>query len=186
MSGIRRSNWLVPTPKSYVKTVLAKIGTSGGAGWRPYSATLWPGHALADWAITNLLPSENWLLNYQYSESAAPIHAAMLLRCETALTTRLAQLRRSTCADAHCARRRDRPRRNKRRPSAHQLCFVCSCSLYLASSFTLDAAQSSGSGSRISISFARARGNTVGQGRRTATGGEGGNRRQKGGERRRQ
>lgn len=68
MSGIRRSNWLVPTPKAYVGKVLKSIGTSGGAGSRPYSATLWPGHALADWAISNLLPSENWLLNYQYSE----------------------------------------------------------------------------------------------------------------------
>lgn len=68
MSKVRRASWMIPTPKQYVSRVLQKVNCKGGAGARPYSATLWPGHAVVDWVISNLLPSENWLLNYSYGE----------------------------------------------------------------------------------------------------------------------
>ncbi|CEH11754.1 3-ketoacyl-reductase [Ceraceosorus bombacis] len=69
MSKIRKSSFLVPTPKQYVSSVLSKVGNSGGAGGRPFSATLWPAHAMVDWALANLLPSEGWLLDYSFGQS---------------------------------------------------------------------------------------------------------------------
>ena len=52
MSKIRRSSWTCPTPKSYVKCVLARCGHS-------HFSTLYPGHALIISAIS-LIP--DWIL----------------------------------------------------------------------------------------------------------------------------
>lgn len=84
MSKVRRASWMIPTPKQYVSRVLQKVNCKGGAGARPYSATLWPGHAVVDWVISNLLPSENWLLNYSYGESSSS-DAAFMSICKLTL-----------------------------------------------------------------------------------------------------
>ncbi len=56
MSKIRRSSAMVPTPKAYVAKALASIGKSGGAIGRAHTNTPWSMHALADWAISYLVP----------------------------------------------------------------------------------------------------------------------------------
>lgn len=48
MSKIRRASWTCPTPRDYVRTVLARCGNG-------FFSTLFPGHALVI-AATNLLP----------------------------------------------------------------------------------------------------------------------------------
>ncbi|OZJ05259.1 hypothetical protein BZG36_01947 [Bifiguratus adelaidae] len=60
MSKIRRPTWLIPMPKPYVKSVLNKIGVSGGAAI-PFGSTPYSGHALANWAIDNLFGIKFWV-----------------------------------------------------------------------------------------------------------------------------
>jgi len=59
MSKIRRSSWTIPMPRPYVKSVLSKIGVSGGADI-PFGSTPYPSHAILDWAFNTLLPK--WFL----------------------------------------------------------------------------------------------------------------------------
>jgi 17beta-estradiol 17-dehydrogenase / very-long-chain 3-oxoacyl-CoA reductase len=61
MSKIRRSSWLIPYPKPYVKSVLSKIGVPGGASHIPYSSNVYPSHALANWLVTNTFSSSFWV-----------------------------------------------------------------------------------------------------------------------------
>jgi len=53
MSNIRRTSALVPTPASYVRACLSKIGFSGGAALtdRPGTLTAFWSHAVIDYAI---------------------------------------------------------------------------------------------------------------------------------------
>ncbi|KAF7307155.1 Very-long-chain 3-oxoacyl-CoA reductase [Mycena indigotica] len=53
LSKIRHSSLLVPTPKSYVRSVLTKIGLACGAAYsgRPETSTPYWSHALLDWLI---------------------------------------------------------------------------------------------------------------------------------------
>lgn len=58
MSKIRKSSWSVPTPKQYVAQVLAKIGRNGSAyqeDRRGREMTIWPQHALVEWAVRELM-----------------------------------------------------------------------------------------------------------------------------------
>ena len=62
MSKIRRSSALVPTPRAFVKSVLGKIGRTGGAqGWT-YTSTPYWSHAMMQWGINVLVGSGNKLL----------------------------------------------------------------------------------------------------------------------------
>ena len=61
MSKIRRSSWLIPHPKPYVKSVLSKIGVPGGASDVPYSSSVYPSHALANWIMTNTFNLSFWV-----------------------------------------------------------------------------------------------------------------------------
>ncbi|CAI2169038.1 101_t:CDS:2 [Funneliformis geosporum] len=63
MSKIRKSSWLVPQPKPCVKSILSKIGVSGGASNVPYSSCVYPSHALANWLITNTFNQSFWVNN---------------------------------------------------------------------------------------------------------------------------
>lgn len=69
MSKIRKSSALVPTPKSYVRSVLAKIGLPCGALFtgRPFVSTPYWSHALLDW----------FLVCHNYSEAK---HALILIQ----------------------------------------------------------------------------------------------------------
>ncbi|KAF9917097.1 hypothetical protein BX616_001957 [Lobosporangium transversale] len=60
MSKIRRASMLIPMPKPYVQSVLAKIGTSGGAS-TPYTMTPYYSHAIANWAIDHLFSRGFWV-----------------------------------------------------------------------------------------------------------------------------
>ncbi|KAI9288531.1 hypothetical protein BC943DRAFT_341824 [Umbelopsis sp. AD052] len=53
MSKIRRPTFMIPMPKPYVASVLAKIGVAGGSSV-PFSSTPYLGHALFAWVIENL------------------------------------------------------------------------------------------------------------------------------------
>jgi 17beta-estradiol 17-dehydrogenase / very-long-chain 3-oxoacyl-CoA reductase len=55
MSKIRRTSLLIPNPRNFVKTVLAKIGRSGGAQSMAYTSTPYWGHALMHWWVENTI-----------------------------------------------------------------------------------------------------------------------------------
>ena len=55
MSKIRKSSFLVPTPKDYVKSVLTSCGND-------ISSTPYPSHRLLDW-LSDFVPSR-LLINY--------------------------------------------------------------------------------------------------------------------------
>ncbi|KAI9844450.1 MAG: hypothetical protein M1838_002186 [Thelocarpon superellum] len=53
MSKIRRPSALVPNPRNFVKTVLAKIGCSGGAQDLAHTSTPYWSHALVHWFLAS-------------------------------------------------------------------------------------------------------------------------------------
>jgi 17beta-estradiol 17-dehydrogenase / very-long-chain 3-oxoacyl-CoA reductase len=62
MSKIRRSSMLVPTPRAFVKSVLGKVGRTGGAqGWA-YTSTPYWSHAVMQWAVAAFVSPGNGLL----------------------------------------------------------------------------------------------------------------------------
>lgn len=69
MSKIRKSSSIVPTPRQYVQKVLSKIGRSGGAVGRPFTMTIWPMHALIDWALETFVGNQKWFFRYNYGEN---------------------------------------------------------------------------------------------------------------------
>lgn len=60
MSKIRRPTFLIPLPKPYVASVLAKIGVPCGANV-PYTSTAYPSHGIANWLISNTLSTKFWI-----------------------------------------------------------------------------------------------------------------------------
>ncbi|UZJ56285.1 hypothetical protein CBS101457_005605 [Exobasidium rhododendri] len=68
MSKIRKSSSMIPTPRQYVQQALKKIGRGGGAFGRPYTMTVWPMHALVDWAVQTFVPSQKWFLQYNHDQ----------------------------------------------------------------------------------------------------------------------
>ena len=60
MSKIRRPTFLIPLPKPYVASVLAKIGVPCGANV-PYTSTPYPSQAIANWLISNTLGTKFWI-----------------------------------------------------------------------------------------------------------------------------
>ncbi len=65
MSKIRRSSMLVPTPRAFVRSVLGKLGRTGGAqGWA-YTSTPYWSHAVMQWAVAAFVsPGNRLLLGY--------------------------------------------------------------------------------------------------------------------------
>ncbi|CAG8470307.1 6268_t:CDS:2 [Paraglomus brasilianum] len=59
MSKIRRSNFLTPYPKPYVRAVLSKIGVPCGSEY-PYTSASYPSHGLANWLIANAFSWSWW------------------------------------------------------------------------------------------------------------------------------
>ena len=59
MSKIRRSSLLVPTPKQFVRTALAKIGRSGGAQGILATSTPYWAHGVMHWAIASFVGTMN-------------------------------------------------------------------------------------------------------------------------------
>jgi 17beta-estradiol 17-dehydrogenase / very-long-chain 3-oxoacyl-CoA reductase len=55
MSKVRRTSLFIPNPRTYVKSVLGKIGRSGGSQNATYSSTPFWGHAVMQWAIENTI-----------------------------------------------------------------------------------------------------------------------------------
>ncbi|KAI1292474.1 hypothetical protein EDD11_008724 [Mortierella claussenii] len=60
MSKIRRASMLIPLPKPYVRSVLGKLGISGGAS-TPHTSTPFYSHAVANWAIDNIFGRGFWV-----------------------------------------------------------------------------------------------------------------------------
>lgn len=65
MSKIRRSSVFVPSPRAFVKSVLTKIGRTGGAqGWT-YTSTPYWSHAIIQWSVAAFVgPANKYLLAY--------------------------------------------------------------------------------------------------------------------------
>lgn len=53
MSKIRNTSLLIPSPKNFVKSVLSKIGRSGGAQNMAYTSTPYWGHGIMQWWLEN-------------------------------------------------------------------------------------------------------------------------------------
>lgn len=68
MSKIRKSTSTIPLPRPYVQRVLSKIGRSGGAINRPYTMTVWPMHAIIDWAVQTFIGNKKWFLTFNHGE----------------------------------------------------------------------------------------------------------------------
>lgn len=62
MSKIRRSSFLVPTPKQFVKAALGKIGRSGGAQGILGTSTPYWAHGIMHWAIATFVGTMNWVV----------------------------------------------------------------------------------------------------------------------------
>jgi 17beta-estradiol 17-dehydrogenase / very-long-chain 3-oxoacyl-CoA reductase len=56
MSKIRKTSFLVPSPKAFVRAALGKIGLRAGSQDIAYTCTPWWSHALMQWVINNLAP----------------------------------------------------------------------------------------------------------------------------------
>jgi len=62
MSKIRKPSAFIPSPRAFVKSVLGKIGRTGGAqGWA-YTSTPYWSHALLQWAVAAFVGPGNKLL----------------------------------------------------------------------------------------------------------------------------
>lgn len=61
LSGIRRTSLSVPSPSSYVRTVLSHVGQSGGAVAQPCISNPHPVHAVMQWAIDHLFTRAFWI-----------------------------------------------------------------------------------------------------------------------------
>lgn len=53
MSKIRKTSMMIPSPRTFVKSVLGKVGRSGGAQNMAYTSTPFWGHALMQWWLEN-------------------------------------------------------------------------------------------------------------------------------------
>ena len=62
MSKIRKPSLLVPSPRSFVKAVLERIGRSGGAQGRAFTSTPYWSHALMHWALATFVGLGNKLV----------------------------------------------------------------------------------------------------------------------------
>lgn len=62
MSKIRKSSAFVPSPRQYVKSVLAKVGRTGGAQGFLYSSTPYWSHAVMQWVVIRVVGVHNWAL----------------------------------------------------------------------------------------------------------------------------
>jgi 17beta-estradiol 17-dehydrogenase / very-long-chain 3-oxoacyl-CoA reductase len=57
MSKIRKTSLFVPSPRTFVKSVLGKVGRAGGAQKVAYTSTPFWGHAIMQWWLENTLGS---------------------------------------------------------------------------------------------------------------------------------
>lgn len=62
MSKIRRASSLVPSPRTFVKAVLGKIGGSGGSQGFAYSSSPYWSHGLMAWGLINFLGTMNGIV----------------------------------------------------------------------------------------------------------------------------
>ena len=69
MSKIRRASLIVPTPRTYVRAALSKIGVPGGALGKPYTSTPYWVHSIGDAVLTGL----NWPSFYMTITLSEPI-----------------------------------------------------------------------------------------------------------------
>lgn len=102
MSKIRKSSSIIPTPRQYVQKVLSKIGRSGGAVSRPYTMTIWPMHAIIDWALQAFVGNQKWSFRYNYGENnrvrlcfARSLSLLLLMTLDMSLATRKRALKKA-------------------------------------------------------------------------------------------
>ena len=62
MSKIRKPSWMVPSARSFVKAVLARLGCTGGAqGWGWTSTPYWT-HAVMQWVLMTFVGTSNQIV----------------------------------------------------------------------------------------------------------------------------
>lgn len=65
MSKIRRSSAAIPNPRVFVRSVLAKVGRSGGAQGLAYTSTPYWAHGLMQWGLTATVGlTGSWVVGY--------------------------------------------------------------------------------------------------------------------------
>ena len=82
MSKIRRPSMLIPTPKAFVTSALAKISRSGGAQGVAYTTTPYWSHALMQWAIATFVGTSSELVVNQNKGSHEAIRKRALKKAE--------------------------------------------------------------------------------------------------------
>lgn len=80
MSKVRRPSALVPMPKAFVRSALARIGLASGALGRPFTLTPYPAHAWLDWATEHVVP--RWIL-LRKAYGTCPHSLPHTSRCES-------------------------------------------------------------------------------------------------------
>lgn len=60
LAKITRESWLIPSPRTYVKSVLRHIGMQGGAS-TPHTLSAFHSHAIVNWLIDNLFTVNFWV-----------------------------------------------------------------------------------------------------------------------------
>lgn len=82
MSKIRRTSATTPNPRQFVKTVLAKIGRSGGAQGRAYTSTPYWSHALMHWWLENTVGTSGGFITQQNGQLHENIRRRALKKAE--------------------------------------------------------------------------------------------------------
>ena len=82
MSKIRRSNYMYPTEKQFVRSTLAKVGNQGGSVGYAYSGTPWWSHALFAWVLLTFGGTYGSFLLGQNLQNHKSIRARALKKAE--------------------------------------------------------------------------------------------------------
>ncbi|KAI8868546.1 NAD(P)-binding protein [Ramicandelaber brevisporus] len=64
MSKIRKAQWMIPSPDTFVKSALQRIGVSGGAS-DPYESSPYSAHGIAQWFTEHAYSRKYWI-NYNF------------------------------------------------------------------------------------------------------------------------
>ncbi|MCJ1355248.1 MAG: hypothetical protein MMC33_005239 [Icmadophila ericetorum] len=82
MSKIKHTSWLIPSPRTYVESVLERIGRSGGASGWAYTSTPYWSHALVAWLLENFVGTTNKFVVGQNKDMHEGIRSRALRKAE--------------------------------------------------------------------------------------------------------
>ncbi|KAJ6013295.1 Short-chain dehydrogenase/reductase SDR [Penicillium herquei] len=82
MSKIRRASASIPTPRAFVRSVLSKIGRSGGSSTYAYSSSPYWSHGIMAWFLTTVMSPMNKLVVSQNKSMHESIRKRALRKAE--------------------------------------------------------------------------------------------------------